>query len=549
MREVATPAFLDPIIQCIDERSSLPLDVRTLLLQYLQNWRYLAKARPNDVPYLLTAVEQLGQRTELPPPDPTVVTAAQALTDTRIAPDWVDSDVCMRCRTAFGTFVRKHHCRNCGRVFCYQCSSKTMPLPWFSMETPVRVCDGCFQRRKPMPLPEPAPHPTSASPAPQPRRTAEQQEEEELRRAIELSLQEAAAQQQRGNAQRQPEGLDANADASWTPPAWSGAPAAETAAPGAPPPAHAAYAVPTLSYAGSSAPPSMPSMPSMPGLPAAAPGGPADATTPSWPHASAPTWPPATAGAASAGTRSAYSPASGAAFLEPSAPLAPEGAASSAAPGRYAPPARASPAPSAPQLATPLAAAPQPPAAPALSTAPAPSGPLRSQLGRPAKVQSSDYDHILTFHQTVTRSDAPWRTSRPAQSGVPRPIQNMQDKAAASRATVVRQLELSQRRLRELTQLQHTLSRALRVYDQHLDARLGAPSGQHVGAPADRSSAPDERDVAPDERDAASVQIPTAPSMPDAPAHAPREAGRATHDTHARGHEAHAAEDSPLIDL
>eukprot|EP01006_Ploeotia_vitrea_P053331 TRINITY_DN67775_c3_g1_i1.p1 TRINITY_DN67775_c3_g1~~TRINITY_DN67775_c3_g1_i1.p1 ORF type:complete len:440 (-),score=27.05 TRINITY_DN67775_c3_g1_i1:126-1445(-) len=68
------------------------------------------------------------------------------------APKWVpDSSVstCMDCQKTFTLFLRKHHCRACGKVFCRHCSSKSTPLPHLDMHQPVRVCDSCYQSCKP----------------------------------------------------------------------------------------------------------------------------------------------------------------------------------------------------------------------------------------------------------------------------------------------------------------------------------------------------------------------------------------------------------------
>ncbi|XP_067014667.2 myotubularin-related protein 3 isoform X2 [Anabrus simplex] len=51
---------------------------------------------------------------------------------------------CMGCDTEFWLGRRKHHCRNCGKIFCADCSENTVPLPREQLYDPVRVCSSCF---------------------------------------------------------------------------------------------------------------------------------------------------------------------------------------------------------------------------------------------------------------------------------------------------------------------------------------------------------------------------------------------------------------------
>lgn len=51
---------------------------------------------------------------------------------------------CMACQKAFTAIKRRHHCRNCGGVYCGTCSTKRFPLLEKGYSDPVRVCDKCF---------------------------------------------------------------------------------------------------------------------------------------------------------------------------------------------------------------------------------------------------------------------------------------------------------------------------------------------------------------------------------------------------------------------
>ncbi|XP_077906034.1 RUN and FYVE domain-containing protein 1 isoform X2 [Ictidomys tridecemlineatus] len=57
---------------------------------------------------------------------------------------WLKDDEathCKQCEKEFSISRRKHHCRNCGHIFCNTCSSNELALP--SYPKPVRVCDNC----------------------------------------------------------------------------------------------------------------------------------------------------------------------------------------------------------------------------------------------------------------------------------------------------------------------------------------------------------------------------------------------------------------------
>ncbi|KAJ4963005.1 hypothetical protein NE237_022944 [Protea cynaroides] len=60
---------------------------------------------------------------------------------------WVPDEAvnkCTACGTDFNAFVRKHHCRNCGDIFCDKCTHGRIALTADENAQPVRVCDRCM---------------------------------------------------------------------------------------------------------------------------------------------------------------------------------------------------------------------------------------------------------------------------------------------------------------------------------------------------------------------------------------------------------------------
>ncbi|CAG8510281.1 10998_t:CDS:10, partial [Scutellospora calospora] len=65
-----------------------------------------------------------------------------------VRPVWVDDETvktCKGCETSFTPLRRKHHCRQCGNIFCQECTSKNIALPQLGYVKPERVCSGCFE--------------------------------------------------------------------------------------------------------------------------------------------------------------------------------------------------------------------------------------------------------------------------------------------------------------------------------------------------------------------------------------------------------------------
>ncbi|WFD30579.1 Vacuolar protein-sorting-associated protein 27 [Malassezia sp. CBS 17886] len=374
-------------------RDSVAHEVKAKLRRCLQDWKFFAESRPEELGYIIEVVDRLAKEgVEFPVPDANAVAAAKAFAETLTAPEWTQGPVCTRCRAEFGTFTRRHHCRNCGRIFCYQCSGKAMPLPWYGIGQDVRVCEGCFAKKKPFVKASAKDSPAPPKPK-KDLKALRTQEEADVAQAIQLSLRDAPAKDADAvtavTAGRILEGDDGEEDT------------------------HLAAAI--------------------------------------------------------------------AASLRDMGPVQ-----NATGPGSAAERCVAAPGPSAPAQSTEEYGVSDSSAA---GCAPAGALHAASRFVRPPwELDFRDVDNVLTFSQTVLEPRAPWKRTLDTH-GMPRPVQNMYDKATTSRRTLVRDLDEGQSRLDELVGMHDRLSSAVRLYDRLLDAQIDRAHSARPAAPTNLPSA------------------------------------------------------------
>ncbi|KAK8772790.1 hypothetical protein V5799_012677 [Amblyomma americanum] len=191
--EIATKPFMEELRDLVKANTNEA--VRDKVLELVQAWAHAFRNDPNyravqDTVNLMKMEDQ--------------------------APEWADGDCCHRCRVQFSLVQRKHHCRNCGQIFCQKCSSQNAPIPRFGIEKEVRVCEACFEKlsaaskiqaakvsQKGSGSEQSSPSQTSSVPAGG-KSEQELQEEEELQLALALSKSEVETNQRSTRRSWQP---------------------------------------------------------------------------------------------------------------------------------------------------------------------------------------------------------------------------------------------------------------------------------------------------------------------------------------------------------
>ncbi|CAG2174981.1 unnamed protein product, partial [Oppiella nova] len=120
--EVTSKAFMEELRDIV--KMSSDTKVRDEVLKLIQVWAHAFRNDPTHRAVADTVNLMKIEGYKFP-----VLKESDAMFAADSAPDWADGECCNRCRTQFSLVQRKHHCRNCGQIFCQKCSAKISTIP------------------------------------------------------------------------------------------------------------------------------------------------------------------------------------------------------------------------------------------------------------------------------------------------------------------------------------------------------------------------------------------------------------------------------------
>lgn len=183
--EIATKEFMDPLVVML-RNHSINESLKNYILENIQTWSIMVSTN-KQFDYINKTYTKLQEEGFEFPAISDVVDPN--LIESKVAPEWQDSDACMMCSKMFTFINRKHHCRSCGGVFCGAHSDKTIELPELGINIPVRVCDNCYTDQKSKK--KKSKHTRKASTNKKEIDIGED-DDDEIKKAIELSLKESS---------------------------------------------------------------------------------------------------------------------------------------------------------------------------------------------------------------------------------------------------------------------------------------------------------------------------------------------------------------------
>lgn len=190
--EMSSRAFMEELRELA--KTTPNENIKNKILELIQTWAHAFRNEPNYRAVQDTVNLMRMEGFKFP-----VLKESDAMFVADQAPEWAEGDCCHRCRVQFSLMQRKHHCRNCGQIFCSKCSSRNSPIPRYGIEKEVRVCDSCWDQLSKLPSvqkdsgsgSEQSPSNSSTQGGGNGKTEQELQEEEELQLALALSQSEA----------------------------------------------------------------------------------------------------------------------------------------------------------------------------------------------------------------------------------------------------------------------------------------------------------------------------------------------------------------------